>query len=95
MNKIQFNNSQFTLESYNKSTNFSGENITSTAYCTVVGNDITALITIAQEEITSLQIIHDDEVIYSLQDISAHIDSINEYLTDNRVVVNVNMTFSI
>ena len=93
MTKIKFNEVELGLESYNKNTTFSNGIMNSVASCTVTDN-IDGLMDVAAEEITSVVITNDDAVIYSLTDTHAHIDNINEYLTDNRVIINVNMTFT-
>ena len=95
MTKIKFNNAEFTLESYNKTTYYSGETIDSNANCVVFADNITSLNNIALSAITVIQIKVDDTVIYDLQDINAHIDSISEYLSDNKIYVNVNLKFDI
>lgn len=93
MNKIKFNDVEFEVESYNKNTSFNGEEIDSYASCSIITNDVISLGNVAMEEITSLQIIHDEEVIYDLHDINAKIDNINEYLNGDRININVNLKF--
>ena len=94
MNKIKFNNAEFEVESYNKTTSFMGETMSSTAYCTIITDDIEALNEVAQTEITTIQISHDDEVIYSLENQHGHIDSTNEYLNGDRMSVSANLSFT-
>lgn len=93
MNKIKFNNAEYEVNSYNKNTYFGGESINSTANCTLVTTDVTGLNALAAGTITSLQIYHNDTLIYDLQDINAHIDSINEYLNGERIDISVSLTF--
>lgn len=93
MNKIKLNNAEFEIENYNKSTYFGGDTITSNANFQLTTNDITLLNALVSETITSIQIIHDDTVIYNLTDINAHIDNINEYLNFDRMNINVSMRF--
>jgi len=79
MNTIIFNDTaSFEVESYNKNTYFNGESITSNANCSVKISNMTALNTLAEDTITSIEIDHDNESIYELANISAKIESINE-----------------
>lgn len=94
MNKIKFNTTEFEIESYNKTTNFSPEGISSNAYCSIYTNDINAVNALAENTISTIQIYSDQNLIYNLQDANAKIDSINEYLTGNRMGININLTFS-
>lgn len=43
--------------------------------------------------ITEIQIKHDDTVIYEVSELTAHIDNINEYLSGDRMTVNVSIKF--
>lgn len=96
MNTIKFNNTEFELDSYNKNTYFSMDgNINSNASCNISTSNITALNALAESSITSLQIFHNEELIYDLQNIDAHIDNINEYLNNDRMSISINMTFNI
>ena len=94
MNKIKLNNVEFEVENYNKSTYFSNDTISTNANCSIITDNITALNELAEDEITSIQIHHDDTLIYNLADISARIDSINEWLNGDRMSISVNFTFS-
>lgn len=93
MNTITFNDLTIPVDSYNKSTYFDGDNITSTASCNIIPSDMTALNAVAVAGITAIQIHHNDTLIYDLQNISAHINNISEYLNDDRVNVTVSLTF--
>ena len=95
MNIIKLNQLELRVESYNKNTYFTGENITSTGNCTVITDNMDALNALAEDEITLIQIYHDSELIYNLSDISAHIDSINEYLTDDHISISINISFQL
>lgn len=92
MNTIKFNDAEFEVESYSKSTYFNNE-LSSSASCSIITNDLDALNALAMAPITSLQILHEGEVIYNLHDINAKIDNINEYLNGNRMNINVNLNF--
>jgi len=65
----------------------------STATCQVVCNDINALYDLMHDTITSIQIRHNDELIYDSQNIQAKIDNINEYLSMDRMNINISFTF--
>lgn len=93
MNTIKFNDLELEVESYNKNTYFNDGNITSTGYCTVITNDIASLNELMGEIITSIEIKHNDNSIYNLANLNAHIDTINESLSGDRIVVNLNITF--
>lgn len=95
MNTIVFNgDASFGVESYNKSTNFEGENISSSGYASLITTDIDALTAVAQEPITSIQILHDGDSIYNSTNLNAKITNINEYLSDNRISVNISFIFN-
>ena len=85
MNTIKLNNLELTVEGYNKSTFFDGQTIVSNANCSVLTNNIAALHALIEEKITSIQIFHDETLIYDLQNIEAQIESINEYLNGDRM----------
>lgn len=95
MNTIKLNNLTLEVEAYNKNTYFSDESINSSGSCQVITNDITALNTLAQETITSIQIYHNETLIYDLQDIDCTITSISEYLSTEKMNINVSFTFNI
>lgn len=92
MNKIKFNDVEFEVESYSKNTYFNNE-LSSNGNCSIITDDMDALNALANVPITSLQILHDGEVIYNLHDINAKIDNINEYLSGDRMSINVNLIF--
>lgn len=88
----------FTLKSYNRSTTFDVENnyaMNSTAYFDIDSSaEVTAALqTIGQTAITSIEIQHDGDSIYSLTDLNAHISTINEYLQENNINISVSVTF--
>lgn len=94
MNTIKINNLELTVESYNKSTYFNGQTIASNATCNVITSDIAALHELMEEEITSIQIFYEGTLIYNLQNITARIESINEYLNTDRMNININFNFN-
>jgi len=93
MNTIEFNNTEFQVESYSKNTYLSDGHITSNANCSVIVNDISVLNALMQDTITSIRIKYNDNVIYHLDNINAHIDTISEYLNVDRMNITVNLTF--
>ena len=94
MNVIKFNNSEFEVESYTKNTYFTQEGIISNANCSLNTNNIEAVNALAEGAITSIVIEHDHLVIYSLTDVNAKIDNINEYLNGNRMNISLTLTFT-
>ena len=93
MNKIKFNNTEFEVGSYSKTTNFSDGTIHSTAYCSLITNNIAELQALGLETITSIEISHDNEVIYELNNLTAKINDISEYLNGNTIDVSLNLVF--
>ena len=95
MNKIKLNNTEFEITSYTRNTSFGGDTISMTAYCDVASAANVDVYALGQDTITSIQIYHDDTLIYDLQDISAHIDSSSEYLNVDHMSLNIIITFDI
>ena len=93
MNVIKFNNEEFEVEGYNKNTYFTGETITSNANCSLNNCDMEALNALAQETITTIEILHDGVSIYKIEDLTAKIESINESLGGDRMYINVTFIF--
>ena len=65
----------------------------STASCVVLTNDTTTLNELAETIITTIQIYVSGVLIYELENISAHITAINEYLTEGHIGVSVDLRF--
>ena len=95
MNTIKLNNTVFELEGYSKTTPFEEGNIFSNGQCDIKNVNIDNAYTLAEEPITLVQIYHDNNLIYNLQDISAHINSISEGFNGERISVSLNLTFDI
>ena len=93
MNYIKFNDLQCQVISFIKYTNFDENGMTGSCNCQVLTDNVTGLQELGLNPITSLQILHEDEVIYNLQNISAKVTSINEYLADNHIDINLTITF--
>ena len=96
MNTIKLNNNEYEISSYSKNTSFYNDTPSSTAYFTIIANNsnvIDGVNALANTTITSLEITYDGDVIYSLSNISAKIESINETLNTSRMDVNVNIKF--
>ena len=94
MNIIKINNIEFEVEGYNKNTYFSGGTVTSNGNMTIRVSDMTTLNELAEDTIDTIQIYHDNEQVYNLQDADAKIDSINEYFNGERMSVSVNFIFA-
>lgn len=94
MNIIKFNNVEFEVIGYNKNTYFSDDTITSSASCQIIVADMDVLNNLANTAITSLQILHDGNIIYNLSDITAHIDNISEYLNVDKMDISVVLRFN-
>ena len=93
MNKIKFNDEEYEVLSYNKNTSLNNDVIISNASCTIITADSTSLVALMNGHITSIQIHHDEDLIYDLDEIQARITNISEYLEADRIVVNVNLDF--
>ena len=93
MNIIKLNNVELEVESYNKSTYFSGTTVTSNGNCAVKTSNATAINQLAADTINTIQIYHNNELVYDLQNANAKIDTINEYFTGERMNIGINFSF--
>ena len=93
MNQIKLNTLVLEVIDYNKSTYLDGDLISSNASCSVSTNDITALTALIDDQITSIRILHDNTVIYDLQNINAKITNINEYLSGDHMNITLSLIF--
>ena len=93
MNIIKLNNVEMEVESYNKNTYFSGTVVSSNGSCSVKTSNVTVINQLAEDIIDTIQIYHDNELVYDLQNANAKIDSINEYFTGERMNININFSF--
>ena len=93
MTTLKLNNIEFEITSFNRTTYVQEGEIHSNANfdLKIVGQD--TLESLFDVTITSLQIKYNDEVIYTLNDISAHLNSIGEYLNTDHISANLNLTF--
>ena len=93
MNTIKLNNAEYTVESYSKSTYFTGDNMSTSASCTIILTTPESLATIADDDINTIQIYHDETMIYNLQNANAHVSDYSEYLSEDRMRANINFRF--
>ena len=94
MAKLHLNEYDYDVTGYNKSTMMDNNVIVSTASCTLSTNNNTSLPTLMTTPITTITITNDsDEEIYKLENIEAYITHINEYLSGDQVIVNVDIVF--
>ena len=93
MNVIKLNTLELPVTSYNKNTSFNGDSISSNAYLNVETDNVAALNELAEDTIDVIQILHEDSVIYDLQDAGAKISSINESMGEDRMYISVNLIF--
>lgn len=96
MTTMILNSIEFEFAFYNRNTYFSGANITSTANINQIKGDNIAekLTALAQETITSLKIKKDNEIIYSLENLNAQIQSFDESFDGEVFNVNLNINFN-
>lgn len=83
------------ISSYNRNTTFEQGALNSIAYFTVASDEETAALLqeLGLSEITSIKIYSDEDLIYSLTELEAHITTISEYLEGDHITMNVNITF--
>lgn len=95
MNVIKFNNTkEYEVSGYSKNTNINNNEKNSDANCTLITNDTSSVLELAEEPITSIKIYSSDNLIYELSEINANINQINEFLNGTHMEVNLYMTFS-
>lgn len=98
MAKIILNNEEFNFLGYNRNTYFTGDSMSSTAYITTMSGDNlnSKLQSLAQDSIESIVIkMEDNTIIYSLDNINAKINSIDEsYNGVDAVNTNLNLQFN-
>ena len=94
MNTIKLNNVTLELESYGRSTSFNGAEMESNANCDVITSNINALFELAQLPITTLQIYHDNNLVYDLQNINCVIASISEFFNGERMNISLSLKFT-
>lgn len=94
MNIIKLNNVEFEIENYTRNTNFSGDTMTSNGYCSLINADVDDITALAQTTITSIQILHNNNIIYNITDITARIESISESFSGGeRMYISMNFIF--
>ena len=94
MNTIKFNNTTtFEVFSYNRNTTFEGDAITGNGFCSIAVQDASDLVTLAANPITQIQIYHNNELIYNLEDINAVIQSISESLEGDKMNISFYLIF--
>ena len=95
MNTIKLNEYTFIVDNYNKSANYSGEHPVCNGYCSVVTTDMNSIMELAKNTINSVQIYHDEELIYNLDNANGKILTIDELLNPTSVKIGINMTFAL
>ena len=93
MNIIKLNDLEMQVEGYNKNTYLNENKIISNATCTINTNNINALHELMSDSIQTIQIYHDDTLIYNLENLNAHITNINEYLNIDHIGVSLGISF--
>lgn len=96
MTIIALNSEEFEFSYYSRNTYFNNSEISSNASISgLKGNDIANTLTaLAQDTITTIQIKKDNVVIYSLDNISAKIQSFEESYDGYNFNVNLNINFN-
>ena len=94
MNTIIFNDTvSLTVNSYNKSANFNGAEVSQSGYANVVTDSTNALYELAETGISSIKILHDETQIYESTNLVGHVTSISEYLNGDRMSIDINFSF--
>lgn len=93
MTKIKLNNYECEIDSYSRNTNISDGNINSSSYVNVLNGNVDELNALLGTTITSIEIYIDNDKIYELHNINAEVNSLNEYLSGDRMTYNLNLTF--
>lgn len=91
-NTIKLNNNTYEVLAFNKNVSFQNDSIYGSGTCSLSTSDATSLNELAQSEIELIEIYHDNTLIYSSNSVGK-ITSINEYLAENRVEINLNISF--
>ena len=94
MNTIKFNEFECTVLSFNKNTYFNEGEMSGAILCDIETLDMNGLQDLGSTVITSITIYHDEEIIYNVDHIHATLNSISEYLTDNKIHIQVNFVLS-
>lgn len=99
MSTIIFNNKSFPVTSYNRNTSFYNNTMQSegSASLYISGELINDLYSLSEDNITSIQIANDEEVIYSLSNVNAKLTRIDENYNEygDNVVTNINLQFNL
>lgn len=101
MTYITLNDASFALRSFSRSTNFNDDGMVDSSgyiYLTMNNNDITALYDIANTIINTITIADEsNNIIYSIENVKAHIININETYNggDPTVITSVNLQFTV
>ena len=96
MTQMIINNGQpFTISGYNRHTQiYEGHIISSGTFNIPSISSYSSITAMALTTITDLKIKIDDNVIYHLENLNAHISNISENLYDEEVSISVNIVFS-
>lgn len=93
MNQIKFNDFQCEVISFNKYTNFDQNGMSGNCSCQIVTDNLSGLQELGQQGITSMQIFHDEALIYNLENIEAHLTYINESLNNDHIDITLSINF--
>lgn len=95
MKTLILNNEEFEITSFNKYTSIQRDSVRSNATINMASNtDYDRLYAMGDDTITSLVIKNGEKTIYSLSNISARIESMNEIMEDDDVRLVVNIDFN-
>lgn len=94
MTQIKLNDYVCEIDSYNRNTTISGGVLSSNGYINLVNGNASELNELLGTPVTDIEITVDNEKIYELHDIDAEINSMNEYLSGNRMAYNLNIVFN-
>lgn len=94
MNTIKLNDVTCEVLSFNKNTSFNNGEIYGSGSASISTDNISALQELGLTTIDTIQIFHDEERIYNLTNAGGRITSIDEYLSESTMNINVSFSFT-
>lgn len=94
MNTIKFNDFECEVVSFSKNTYYNNGVISGNVNCELVTSDIDGLHALSEDNITSIAIKHDDDLIYNTTHFTGKLSTITELLADDHIVINIMLAIS-
>ena len=97
MNTIKLNNTSFELTFYQRNVFLHDDRAVNGfnggGACRIILPDVTNLADFLQQTITSIQIYHDDNLIYNLSDTNCEIVEFKEFTEDGSIIIELSLKF--